>query len=598
MLFYFTIYFFFYILKIDYCCFGRLFMKKILFIILLQFLIIFQIQAQFFGSDNEIPEVDVIFEVIPNEILPGESFTVFATYIIPDDYHMFLNKELFNIFLINNTDNFTFDKTIFPMDEAEDLLDIPAFCGTVTIEKKFYSVSTIKKGEYDLAFQAAYQICEDDGTCLLPESISFNRTMLLTDSGIAKSDNSSFLTIVWYIFLAFAGGIILNIMPCVLPLLSVKALNLVEQSNQDKRMIFRSAILYGLGILVSFLVLALTVILLKSSGELFGWGFQFQNPLFVLILISIIFIFALSLFDVYTINAPLQRMEKASKHSAGKSYSSSFFTGIFAVLVATPCTAPFMGAALGFAFSQPPLIIIIIFSFLSLGFALPFILLGLFPQLIKKIPKPGKWMNTFKEFMGFLLLGTVVYLLTSLHSLIGSSIKGVLWFLLFTAIAVWIFGKYGSIIEKKSKRIIVVIISILIISLSAYLFIDLRIQRENSKLEEGPWQEFSSELVEQYRMDNQAVFIDFYADWCTSCKVNDAAVLNTKKIMNLFIEKNVQLLKGDFTAGDREIARWLSDFERAGVPLYILYRPGEEPVVFPEFLTQSMIEKELNLIRP
>jgi len=198
-------------------------------------------------------------------------------------------------------------------------------------------------------------------------------------------------------------------MPCVLPLLSVKALNLIEQSSHDKSAIFKSSLLYGLGILVSFLALAFTVIVLKSSGELFGWGFQFQNPLFVLILLTIIFIFSLSLFDVFTINPPRKASDKAGSLRAGKSYGGSFLTGIFAVLVATPCTAPFMGAALGFAFSQTPLIIIVIFTSLSVGFALPFVLLGLFPALIKKIPKPGLWMNTFKEFMGFLLLGTVVY---------------------------------------------------------------------------------------------------------------------------------------------------------------------------------------------
>jgi len=307
--------------------------------------------------------------------------------------------------------------------------------------------------------------------------------------------------------------------------------------------------------------------------------------------------FSLSLFDVFTINPPRKASDKAGSLRAGKSYGGSFLTGIFAVLVATPCTAPFMGAALGFAFSQTPLIIIVIFTSLSVGFALPFVLLGLFPALIKKIPKPGLWMNTFKEFMGFLLLGTVVYLLTTLNSLIGSSIKGVLWFLLLTGLAVWIYGKFGSVIEKKVKRIIVIVLSLLIVALSAVFFVDLdKVDKKSAS--DGIWQEFSTQLVQEYRADNKPVFIDFYADWCTSCKVNDAAVLNTSNIMKLFSDKDVQLLKGDFTAGDREIAKWLSDFDRAGVPLYILFRPGEEAVVFPEFLTQSMVKKELDKIRP
>jgi thiol:disulfide interchange protein len=171
-----------------------------------------------------------------------------------------------------------------------------------------------------------------------------------------------------------------------------------------------------------------------------------------------------------------------------------------------------------------------------------------------------------------------------------------LCFLLFTALAVWIFGKFGSAIEKRIKRVLILFLTLLIITLAAIQFVDLEKKSETNKILEGPWQKFSSELVQQYRLEEKPVFIDFYADWCTSCKVNDAAVLNTQKIMDIFKVKNVQLLKGDFTAGNREIARWLSDYDRAGVPLYILFRPGEDAILFPEFLTQHMIEKELNLI--
>jgi len=566
--------------------------KKIIIFSLIIFSL-FQLNAQFFNN-TEAPEVKVLLEIIPNELKSGESFKIIATYYIPDNYHMFLNEELFSIDL-DDRPGLILQETQYPVDEAELLLGIPAFSGTVTISREVSISENFDTEELSLEVFALYQICEDDGTCLLPASVSFEKKIII--NGSADVESSPIFVILWYVFLAFSGGVILNIMPCVLPLLSVKALNLIEQSSHDKSAIFKSSLLYGLGILVSFLALAFTVIVLKSSGELFGWGFQFQNPLFVLILLTIIFIFSLSLFDVFTINPPRKASDKAGSLRAGKSYGGSFLTGIFAVLVATPCTAPFMGAALGFAFSQTPLIIIVIFTSLSVGFALPFVLLGLFPALIKKIPKPGLWMNTFKEFMGFLLLGTVVYLLTTLNSLIGSSIKGVLWFLLLTGLAVWIYGKFGSVIEKKVKRIIVIVLSLLIVALSAVFFVDLdKVDKKSAS--DGIWQEFSTQLVQEYRADNKPVFIDFYADWCTSCKVNDAAVLNTSNIMKLFSDKDVQLLKGDFTAGDREIAKWLSDFDRAGVPLYILFRPGEEAVVFPEFLTQSMVKKELDKIRP
>ncbi len=556
----------------------------------------FQLNAQFLNN-REIPIPEVIVEIVPDELKPGESFTIFATYNIPEDYHMFLNEDLFTINIGEHPD-LIFSTTQYPLDETELLLGLPAFSGSVTISKEVSVSSDTNEPVIDLKISAAYQICEDDGTCLLPDSVDFIRNVTVYGDSVIKNSSPELFTILWYILLAFAGGVLLNIMPCVLPLLSVKALNLIEQSKHDKKTILKSSLLYGAGILISFLSLALIVIILKSSGELFGWGFQFQNPLFVLFLLTIVFIFSLSLFDVFTINPPQTGMNQAGKYSAGKSYGSSFLTGIFAVLIATPCTAPFMGAALGFAFSQPPGIVLLIFTFLSLGFALPFILLGLYPSFIQKIPRPGNWMNLFKEFMGFLLLGTVVYLLTSLHSLIGSSIKGVLWFLLFTGLSTWIYGRFGSVIEKRSRRISIMVISIIIISASAFFLIDLDEKEIIFEESQTAWKEFSSELVQTLRSENKAVFIDFYADWCTSCKINDATVLNTNKMMNLFNEYDVQLLKGNFTAGDREIAKWLNDYERAGVPLYILFRPGEDAVVFPEILTRNMIERELIKIRP
>jgi thiol:disulfide interchange protein DsbD len=563
-------------------------MKKGLILIMLQLLVFFNLAAQFLNRDtSSIPLVQVQIEVTPEDIIPGEVFSVRATYEIPENYHMFLNKDLFNIF-ITDTD-FEELETVYPMDEAEDLLGFPAFSSTVTISRQFRAPSNFNSNEAIWEIRAAYQICEDDGTCLLPSY----KSLIMKN----KSSNGAtgWFIVLRYILLAFTGGLILNIMPCVLPLLSVKALNLIEQSKHDKKTIILSSILYAAGILVSFLSLALIVIFLKSSGEFFGWGFQFQNPYFVFILLSLIFIFALSLFDVFIINAPGQGIKSAS--SARKSYSGSFVTGIFAVLVATPCTAPFMGAALGFAFSQTPLIIISIFTALSFGFALPFLLLGFFPGLIKRIPKPGKWMNTFKEFMGFLLLGTSVYLLTSLYGLIGSSIKGVLWFLVFTALAVWIYGRFGSIIEKKSRRVLSLSLALFIIIFAAYFFVDLSVEKQRENYDSFT-EVFSTELVDFYREMNEPVFIDFYADWCTSCKVNDAAVLNTTFIKDLFLEKGVHFLKGDFTAGDKEIAQWLSRYNKAGVPLYLLFRPGEEATVFPEFLTKAMIENELSAIKP
>lgn len=566
--------------------------RKIAAILILIFSV-FNAYSQFFNS-SRIPEVLVEPGNIPMELDRGDSFAISATYTIPEHYHMFLNEELFNIYI--DSDFVEQGNTVYPMEQSEELLGRQAFSGKVTISRNFILSDKVKSGPMNFTVSTAYQICEDDGTCLLPDHEDFSFTI---DIGGNIDRSTDWRILISYILLALLGGVILNIMPCVLPLLSVKALNLVEQSHHDRTVIFRSSLLYGAGIWVSFLALAFSVILLKGSGELFGWGFQFQNPYFVLILATSIFIFSLSMFDVFTFNAPRSGMSRASKYSAGRNYSSSFFTGIFAVLVATPCTAPFMGAALGFAFSRSAPVILVIFSFLSFGFALPFIILGLFPALIQKIPKPGNWMNTFKEFMGFLLLGTMIYLLTTLYSLIGSSIKGVLWFLLFTGLAVWIFGKFGSVVSPLKQRIAAVILSLAIIVLSAAAFVDLSTVKDNSvQKADSFWKDFSTESVEKSRSEGKPVFIDFYADWCTSCKVNDAAVFNRQATQDLFRQFGVEMYKGDFTSGDEEIALWLSRYNTAGVPLYLLFRPGEDAYVFPEFLSYRMIEEELQKIRP
>ena len=304
------------------------------------------------------------------EIQPGETAQFSVTIQIPDDQHC-TKQEDYLFVEVTGVPGLEEGQTIYPTSEHQDELGNDVYYGKFTLVKELVATNSLKSGTYEAEVIVGYQFCNEEGTCLMPEEEEFNLSInVLAGTGI------DLMTIVKYILLAFIGGIILNVMPCVLPVLSIKALSIVKQSHQDKKDILKHSLAYTFGILLSFLILSSIVIIIKLSGELVGWGFQFQNPTFVIVLYSVMFVFALSMFDVLIFQAP--GMNAAYQASGKSGFSGSFLSGIFAVILATPCTAPFLGAALGFAFSQPPLIILFIFLSIGLGLALPFLMIGFF----------------------------------------------------------------------------------------------------------------------------------------------------------------------------------------------------------------------------
>ncbi len=547
------------------------------------------------------PEIEV--DVNPQTLRPGETATLTARYTIPENMYMALQEQFF---FVEVTDTDFIEQAPINYPEGKDKNGLTIYKKEVSISRTITISETAPFGDHRLDVKTGYQFCDEGGTCFIPQTVTHSLDMTVseqTDTGeestLPATGRSSLLKILRFILFAFIGGIILNVMPCVLPLLSVRALNLVNQSQQDRRKIFAGSMAYAAGILLSFLILATIVTVLKLSGELVGWGFQFQNVGFVMVLISVIFVFALSMFDVFVISPP--GMSMASKASQRGGYFGSFLTGIFAVLIATPCTAPFLGAALGFAFSQPLLIIYLIFIFVGIGLALPFLLLGIWPGLIQKIPKPGNWMNIFKEIMGFLLMGTVIYLLTTLfQQLSGAHFIRMLIFLGVLAFASWVYGRFAKPGTSKLRQWIVFVITAGIITLGAVFLLETgpktvdagtaAVDKQKTEYISPDWEVFTAQSLRSYIDEGRPVFISFHAAWCTNCKVNQAAVLSKENILQAFREHDVALLHGDYTHRDELIATWIQRFGKAGVPVYALYVPDQkEPIVFPELLSKNMI---------
>jgi len=418
--------------------------------------------------------------------------------------------------------------------------------------------------------------------------------MVVTVPEGLETNNGVFMLLQFLLF-AFLGGLLLNVMPCVLPVLSIRALNLVRQSNNNRREIFVGSLFYTLGVILSLLILAAVVIVLKISGELVGWGFQFQNPLFTVFLIVVVFTFALSLFDVYVFQAPV--MNSAVKRAGQKGYVGSFFNGIIAVLLATPCTAPLLGTALGFAFSQTPLIILTIFTMVGLGFAFPFLLIGIKPSVIQKIPKPGPWMNTFKELMGFILLATALYLFSILrYQLKGDEILRVFYFLLILGFLLWGYGKTAKPTSNTKRKWIILALLLILSGISAAQLLQFGDPSNTTESEVTlghGWERFSPENLEQYRAEGKPVLVIFSAKWCTVCKLNEQTVLQTDRAAELFKKSGTRVLYGDFTNRDPVIEEWIRFYKRGGVPVYASYPPGVSHTLLPEVLSFQILEERL-----
>ncbi len=400
------------------------------------------------------------------------------------------------------------------------------------------------------------------------------------------------LTTAW--LFAFIGGLILNLMPCVLPVLSLKVLGFVEQAGGDPRKARSHGLVFTAG---SFLILAGALLLLRAGGEAIGWGFQLQNPTIVALLAFVFLLLALNLFGVFEIGVGLIAMGGTTGALHG--HAKSLGDGVLAVVVASPCTAPFMGTALGFSLSQPPAYALSVFAALGLGLAAPYLLLSFQPALLKLLPKPGAWMETIKIALAFPLLGAVVWLLwvLGLQSGLGAMAL-VLGGMVIAALAAWIYGRWSLPHLAARTRwtatftALVLLVAGIAISLPRSSIASSS-ETGTVKLPEG-WEPFSEERLAELRAEGRPVFVDFTAAWCITCQWNKQNVLLAEPIRAAFRDHGVTLLQADWTRQDPNIARILQRYGRQSVPLYLYFRGTGEPKILPEILTSKLVLEVLD----
>lgn len=431
---------------------------------------------------------------------------------------------------------------------------------------------------------------------------------LLDQSFMTEKIASTQQPLVVYILFAIVGGLLLNIMPCVLPVIALKVFGLVKMAGDAPRRVRELGWAFSLGILASFLVLALLVIILKSAGEAVGWGFQFQEPLFVIAMSTVVFAFGLNLFGVYEIRLPNAAVAGVGgvvegQHKSGTGYAASFAEGVFATILATPCTAPFLGAALGFAFSQPPEIVLLIFASVAAGMALPYLILTARPAWTKFLPKPGAWMESAKQFMGFLMMATLIWLLYILGKQLG--MEAVIWtsaFLLVVGVACWLVGRFATLTATRGRSYATWIVAVLIVAAGYWLILESLLDvrsiiagvpstTRSESTQEIRWQPFSLDQLEMHLKQNKTVFIDFTADWCLTCKVNEKTVMSDQKVVAKISGGEIVPIRADWTNRNPDITRLLAKFGRSGVPLYVIFPSGKpgEPIVLPEVITTGIV---------
>ena len=453
----------------------------------------------------------------------------------------------------------------------------------------------------EITLQPGYSYAEGasfDGIMVIEESAGETRTTafeirpsLSSAPPTAGSDRG--LSLVTALLFAFLGGLILNLMPCVFPVLSIKILSLMGETTELRS----HGWLYVAGVVLSFVAIAAVLIGLRAGGAEIGWGFQLQSPWVIGLLVYLFLLVGLNLSGYFEVGTSLMSLGGGAATQSGK--SGSFFTGVLATLVAAPCTAPFMASAIGYALTQSNVAALLIFAFLGLGMAVPYLALCYSPALLDKLPKPGAWMERLKEILAFPLYGSAVWLLWVLSLQTGAT--GVLLVgagAVSLTFAIWLLKHLPATRLPRMSLQAVALILVMGVIASAF---ELRTVSANVQIASGAagsdgeqssptnYEAYSASKLASYRAEGP-VFVNFTAAWCVTCKVNEAVALSTPEVEAAFADNGIRYLKGDWTNEDPEITRKLAEHGRSGVPLYLLYGAGaEKPIILPQLLTRDIV---------
>lgn len=463
-----------------------------------------------------------------------------------------------------------------------DFVTVTSTKGDLTFDDALLGVLVVS-GESEQV--KAYQVASEFG-------------VLNVNSGKVEPNDVPSLSIelsIWAaLFFAFLGGVILNLMPCVFPVLSMKALSLVSHSTETSSVNRLNGVAYTIGILSCFAILGVALLIVQAAGEEVGWGFQLQSPMFVSVLVMVLFTLGLSLSGYLEVGTTFMGLGSGLASKSG--YTGSFFTGVLAVVVATPCTAPFMGPALGFALTQPPFVMLSVLMALGLGLALPYLLLSFFPVLTHLLPKPGAWMKTFQQFLAFPMFLTSAWLIWVLGLQTGANgVFAILVVLILISFAIWLLKKISS--AKQPWKAVGVAIGVLVCSLIVVITatklrgsVQATSSEEQSNAIAKHYQAFTPARLDSLRKQGSAVFVNMTAAWCITCLANEKVALSTNELKTYFSENDITYLKGDWTNQDPEITDFLQSFGRNSVPLYVFYPASNggqrlTPIVLPQILT-------------
>lgn len=549
----------------------------------------------------------------------AEGGVLTATITIPEKWHVNANVAADEFLKPSSielkAEGIEFGEPVWPTakEQYSEALDFvnKIFEGTFQITIPVKSVAKT----YDSTSTTAtfgYQACSNS-ICLAPASVTVSlslngakvpekekellqqgkkdSTQAVTESAPPKSSRNS---VIFLLLMAFLGGVILNLMPCVLPVLSLKLFSLIKQAGASKGRLMALGLSTTLGILVSFWILAGVVIALRLGGGNPGWGMQFQSSGFILAMVAILTLFALSFFGVFEVWLPGNALTKIDGATHQSGLHGAFFTGALLVLLSTPCSAPFLGSAMGFAFNQSGPVLIIFFTVAGLGLALPYLIISVCPSLLKFLPKPGTWMVVLQKVMGGLLFVTIAWLLWisfRAYSVSGITFFGIAFVLNF--IAAFAIGKIappGSSFVKEMEMFAIVIV------LNIGLKIGMGESLQPVSIVEEGYIAYSDKAVDELRSKGIIVFVDVTADWCITCKANEAAVLNNEDLDEFFKRNNVQKVKADWTHGDKKVTKLLKSLGKSGVPAYAVFPIDKtrDPMVLSEILTTSSIEDAIN----